>query len=151
MADDFPVQTVQHTAHKESRALSSEERALDVRIKQHGKISNYVEFITSRLETGDVDRLYVYAEGAAVSKLVTVVEIVKRKNQGKYSQQAAVGDTTASPCSRQQRSREEHVASQFAKEEDALVPKKAPSEVWMQVAISAKGDDAAVQWLLKIE
>ncbi|KAJ2506087.1 hypothetical protein GGI11_006779 [Coemansia sp. RSA 2049] len=140
-----PTETAHHNAHKERRALGSEKGALDVRIKQHGKISSYVEFITGRLETGDADRLYVYAEGAAVSKLVTVVEIVKRKNQGRYRQQATVGDTAASPCSRLQRSKEDHVASESAKEEDKPVPKKASGEAWMQVAISAKGDDGAAQ------
>ncbi|KAJ2214552.1 hypothetical protein EV179_002957 [Coemansia sp. RSA 487] len=82
---------------------SNSESSLDVRIRSHGKISNYVEFISSILQKGDMDRLYVYAEGAAVSKLTTVVEIVKRKSLVKFSQHVTVGDTLASPCDRRLR------------------------------------------------
>ncbi|KAJ2381168.1 hypothetical protein GGI05_006071 [Coemansia sp. RSA 2603] len=60
---------------------SATNKSLDMRITTHGSISAYVAHIAARMHdaASAARTLLVYAEGPAVPKLVTVVEIVKRR------------------------------------------------------------------------
>ena len=50
-----------------------------VRITQNGKSRHYVQFIENYFLTNKINgRLQLFAEGRAINKLVTVVEIVKQ-------------------------------------------------------------------------
>ncbi|KAJ2758276.1 hypothetical protein IWQ57_006875 [Coemansia nantahalensis] len=62
---------------------------LAVRITSHGKTSGYVRHINTVLEEAP---LRLHAEGAAVCKLVTVVETVKRSGHAGLTASLAVGD-----------------------------------------------------------
>ncbi|KAJ2853980.1 hypothetical protein FB639_006447, partial [Coemansia asiatica] len=63
-----------------SKPKMTETDVLDMRITTHGKISLYAGHIISELGKNSNKTVYLYAEGAAIAKLVTVLEIVKRNS-----------------------------------------------------------------------
>ncbi|KAJ1944837.1 hypothetical protein GGF37_002002, partial [Kickxella alabastrina] len=66
-------ENVIHTADKS-------ELTLDMRITRQGKISNYAGHINKTFNESPQTVIYLYAEGAAVPKLISVIEIVKRSH-----------------------------------------------------------------------
>ncbi|KAJ1723735.1 hypothetical protein LPJ53_001960 [Coemansia erecta] len=91
---------------KQSQTAAAAADALDMRITTHGKIESYVAHITARLAAAAATAtaaattrpLFVYAEGPAVAKLVSVVEIAKRRRPGSTVCELSCGNTRSSPC-----------------------------------------------------
>ncbi|KAI9504955.1 hypothetical protein BX070DRAFT_244435 [Coemansia spiralis] len=72
----------------------------DIQIKSNGKIRAYVDHVNKIFQEDCVHAVCLYAEGSAVSKLTTVLEIAKRTSTAKFSQLISIGDTHTSPCKR---------------------------------------------------
>ncbi|KAJ2786388.1 hypothetical protein GGI15_001560 [Coemansia interrupta] len=84
---------------KQKHAPAAAIDALDMRITTHGKIEAYVAHITARLAAASARPFFVYAEGPAVPKLVSVVEIAKRRRPpGTTICEMSCGNTRSSPC-----------------------------------------------------
>ncbi|KAJ2492559.1 hypothetical protein IWW37_001314 [Coemansia sp. RSA 2050] len=94
------VVSVDSAAEQATPATVSTSDATDVRITTHGKIRNYAEYINGSLQAEPKRPLFIYAQGAAVCKLVTVLEIVKRAGHTGLAQSLTIGDSVDSPCVR---------------------------------------------------
>ncbi|KAJ1816674.1 hypothetical protein LPJ56_004239 [Coemansia sp. RSA 2599] len=93
-------------AKQKTEPAAKTDDVLDMRITTHGKISLYAGHIASELGKKTPKTVYLYAEGPAMAKLITVLEIVKRNPPCPGSQVASelsIGNTASSPCSRRSR------------------------------------------------
>ncbi|KAJ2862087.1 hypothetical protein GGH94_004504 [Coemansia aciculifera] len=94
------VVSAESIAEQATSASVGVSEVADIRITTHGKIRNYAEYINGSLQTQPKRTLFIYAQGAAVSKLVTVLEIVKRAGHTGLTQSLTIGDSVNSPCVR---------------------------------------------------
>ncbi|KAJ2688373.1 hypothetical protein IWW39_002266 [Coemansia spiralis] len=92
--------SVDSAAEQATSATASTGDTTDIRITTHGKIRNYAEYINGSLQAQPKRSLFIYAQGAAICKLVTVLEIVKRDGHTGLTQSLTIGDSVDSPCAR---------------------------------------------------
>ncbi|KAJ2080671.1 hypothetical protein H4R24_002908 [Coemansia sp. RSA 988] len=77
--------------------LHSAQPQRTVRITSHGKINAYVNHINSTLIENPSDQISVFAEGSAVCKLATVLEIIKREGHSGLTTTLTIGDAANHP------------------------------------------------------
>ncbi|KAI8322271.1 hypothetical protein GQ54DRAFT_260321 [Martensiomyces pterosporus] len=130
---------------------------IDVRITTHGKIRNYVDYVNKTISKRPKCALFLYAQGPAVGKLVTVLEVVKRQRPAGLTSSLSVGDAVSGPCKRssgrcvepkdesqsETRARSaigkcgSAASDQTTRSSDKSTPKASNGVVWMQAELRA--------------
>ncbi|KAJ2454422.1 hypothetical protein EV183_001548 [Coemansia sp. RSA 2336] len=126
----------------------------DVRITTHGKIRGYVQFINGKLGQKPKAPLKLFAEDAAICKLTTVLEIVKRSEHAGLSVSISIGDQlnnprkqTQAPSPTDTKQQAKYVATGLYQKKPAREPQRHPDksaepadkplgDVWMQALLT---------------